>query len=419
MVDQNSLKAAVQAIKAGDRQTGGRILTRILKQDPQNELAWLWFSQCQTDPAKKRYCLSKALSINPNNRVAQQELKKLDIPARGKWLEQLSGIQRGILLIGLILVLSLLCVGGAILYGRIPLPSSPATVLPSDTPTATLPQMPVTQMPETQIPSTQTPEQTLTPTSPATLALTDTPVVTLTVPPTESLTPTVAATFTPSTTPTMAYGRPGPLASASHFASPPTIDGTWVEWPKNEMPVPYLVFGEAEWSGPKDLSASYKVGWDAQRLYVAVKVRDDHYIQNTNGKFLYKGDSMELLLDRDLKGDFDQKVLSSDDYRIGISPGNGAINGSREAYLWNPKDKAGNVFARITAMTDAPGTYRLEFALAWSIFDITPVKGAVYGFGFSVSDNDDFHQNVQQSVISTLQHRQVADPTTWGTLILK
>jgi hypothetical protein len=67
-------------------------------------------------------------------------------------------------------------------------------------------------------------------------------------------------------------------------------------------------------------------------------------------------------------------------------------------------------------MTDG---YRIEFAIPWSVFGISPVKGQLLGFAVSVSDNDNKTQDLQQTMISSAPHRVLTDPTTWGLLILK
>jgi len=72
----NKVQEAISLIKSGDRQNGQRLLSEVLKTDPENELAWLWMSTLVTGD-KKRFCLEKALSINPNNPQARQQLAQL------------------------------------------------------------------------------------------------------------------------------------------------------------------------------------------------------------------------------------------------------------------------------------------------------------------------------------------------------
>ncbi len=94
---------------------------------------------------------------------------------------------------------------------------------------------------------------------------------------------------------------------------PIKIDGDLSDWagvPGFTMAEPKFFFvgqgmSAAKWGGPKDLSATFRVMWDAQYLYVAVEVTDDH-VTEPHGS-LVKGnetgswddDGVELMLDED------------------------------------------------------------------------------------------------------------------------
>lgn len=71
------IKKAIQAIKVGDHQTAKKLLASILKEDPQNEHAWLYLTLCVTDPQQKQECLHRVLSINPNNQHALRAQARL------------------------------------------------------------------------------------------------------------------------------------------------------------------------------------------------------------------------------------------------------------------------------------------------------------------------------------------------------
>lgn len=70
------LQQAITLIKSGKRQDGQQLLLQTLKSEPENERAWLWMSTVVNEN-KRRYCLEKALSINPNNQQAKQVLARL------------------------------------------------------------------------------------------------------------------------------------------------------------------------------------------------------------------------------------------------------------------------------------------------------------------------------------------------------
>ncbi len=72
------MQNAIKAIKAGDMDTGRKLLSNILKKDRNHEDAWLWMSRTMPEPHKKRQCIERVLSINPNNEVALRIIDKMD-----------------------------------------------------------------------------------------------------------------------------------------------------------------------------------------------------------------------------------------------------------------------------------------------------------------------------------------------------
>lgn len=42
------------------------------------ELDWLWLYMQLADPAQRRYCLQRALAINPHSAIARRELELLE-----------------------------------------------------------------------------------------------------------------------------------------------------------------------------------------------------------------------------------------------------------------------------------------------------------------------------------------------------
>jgi hypothetical protein len=77
MPGDESFDQAIQAIKSGDKASAQKLLAASLSVDPDNERGWILLAGCVDDPAKKRYCLQKALAIQPENEEAQRALEKL------------------------------------------------------------------------------------------------------------------------------------------------------------------------------------------------------------------------------------------------------------------------------------------------------------------------------------------------------
>jgi competence protein ComEC len=74
----DKLRQAVQLIKAGNKQSALPILKEIVQAEPNNEMAWLWLYSCVESSSQKKYCLKKALEINPDNEKARAALFKME-----------------------------------------------------------------------------------------------------------------------------------------------------------------------------------------------------------------------------------------------------------------------------------------------------------------------------------------------------
>jgi hypothetical protein len=212
----------------------------------------------------------------------------------------------------------------------------------------------------------------------------------------------------------------GAFVGAFYAATTPKIDGALSEWGNSlANAVPYTVFGTTE------NTARFSLRWDDSYLYLAVKVTDNKFVQETSGGAnLYKGDSVEILLDADLKGDYCNREMTGDDYQLGISPGylQDPSLGGRTAYLWYPTGVKGprtvSIGAVLTAAPDPTG-WILEARIPWSVFGVSPTGGETYGFVFSVSDNDHPATAQQDGLISTVFKRSVPfNPMQWGTVQL-
>jgi hypothetical protein len=268
----------------------------------------------------------------------------------------------------------------------------------------------------------------ITPATPTALAVTETIAPTITpaptdtstpVPPTETaIPPSATATPIPPTNTPRPTVRAGGSIIASYLGTAPDINGYLGEWNLTRYQVTNVVFGRDRWDNAQDLSGSVMVGWDSHNLYLGVEVIDEDYEQNTGGENLFRGDSLEILIDTNLGADFYVNSLSSDDFQLGISPGSPVPDEDPEAYLWYPDSIRGSRSQVEIAAVRTDNGYTIEVAIPWSVFEMTPQAGVHYGFAFSVSDNDIDGGIAQQSMISNVSTRRLTDPTTWGDLLL-
>lgn len=249
------------------------------------------------------------------------------------------------------------------------------------------------------------------------------------IPPTEAI-PELTTSTLPASAPSPAVGMPTPTLSidleqrpngvilrAERLLDAPTIDGDLSEWGNSPYPVNQVTYGRISWSGEQDASGSFQVGWDMENLYFAVKVTDDTFVQISSGKYLFRGDSIEIQFDADLSSDFTSSILNTDDFQIGVTPGNfGSLPSG--LYRWFPASLAGPLLNASSAAMKHSDGYQLEGSIPWSTFGITPVLSTSFGFTLSISDNDAAGTASQQTLVSSVSTRMLTDPTTWGTLLL-
>ncbi len=71
------LQEAVALYKKGDKAQAMKLLAEIVRQEPNNSVAWYGLALCLDEADKKVYCLKKVLSLDPTHKKAQQLLEKL------------------------------------------------------------------------------------------------------------------------------------------------------------------------------------------------------------------------------------------------------------------------------------------------------------------------------------------------------
>ncbi|HEY57675.1 MAG TPA: hypothetical protein G4O04_03930 [Anaerolineae bacterium] len=255
------------------------------------------------------------------------------------------------------------------------------------------------------------------PTAPPTTLATVGPASPVASSPPPAPTATTQPTLVISPTP-VSYPEREPRVLAPLATSPLTIDGDWAEWPVLYNYVfNYVVFGADQYTGQGDLAGIFRVAWDADYLYLGVRVTDDRYVQLASGAMLYKGDSFEIQVDTARNADYFVSALNNDDDQFGFSPGN-PLGTNPEAYRWYPAGLAGVPAGVRLAAQDLGNAYLFEVAVPWSQLQVTPYQGLRLGFCISLSDNDDVGAQKQQTLMSNCPRRRLTDPTTWGTLIL-
>jgi tetratricopeptide (TPR) repeat protein len=73
----NTLEEAAKLYKNGDKQQATKLLSSLVRQEPNNSSAWYGLALCLDEVDKKVYCLEKVLEINPNHAKASKALDRI------------------------------------------------------------------------------------------------------------------------------------------------------------------------------------------------------------------------------------------------------------------------------------------------------------------------------------------------------
>jgi len=74
------LRAGIAAAKSGDLPQAAELFAQVVKIDPSSEQGWLGLGYCVSAPERREYCFRRVLALNPNNRIAREQLARLSKP---------------------------------------------------------------------------------------------------------------------------------------------------------------------------------------------------------------------------------------------------------------------------------------------------------------------------------------------------
>jgi TolB protein len=176
---ERNLRAGITAVRQGDRVRGRRLLSQVIRADPDNELAWMWMASAVNTNRERRACLERALEINPSNTRAREALAALPAASAADAAPTSAGSGGGGLNVGGILLALLF--GSAILVALVVGPDLFEAVVERFEPTPTAVVIAPTST-ASPIPPTRTPNlfdgTSLAPTLPPTFTPTRQPTPT-------------------------------------------------------------------------------------------------------------------------------------------------------------------------------------------------------------------------------------------------
>lgn len=78
MSDLSDLQPALEMLRRGDREGARRLLTDLIRRNPAEARLWLALAACVDEPERRRFCLERALALDPDLPAARRALESLE-----------------------------------------------------------------------------------------------------------------------------------------------------------------------------------------------------------------------------------------------------------------------------------------------------------------------------------------------------
>jgi hypothetical protein len=159
------------------------------------------------------------------------------------------------------------------------------------------------------------------------------------------------------------------ITAAKPALTAPVIDGDLTEsgWTVNNR-VEKMV------TGTSDNNLTFGTMWDAQNLYIAVKVLDANLKNDSGSSTTYQDDSVEIYIDGDNSR---SAVYGTDDHQITLGWHDTALS------------VGGSIPGIAFAQKDIAGGFTVEMSIPWTGIGIdSPIANSVLGFDVAYNDDD-------------------------------
>lgn len=180
--------------------------------------------------------------------------------------------------------------------------------------------------------------------------------------------------------------------------------GTPVDFARAELPetgrLPrmasrdYLIPNDPEngYEGAEDLSVESAVRWDAEKLYLAIDVRDDIHRQENTAERLWAGDSIQFALDTRADALPNVHSFGPDDYELSFGlTKSGPAKAFEYLYERGRRDAA---LAEVECNVFRKGdTTCYRIAVPWKTLKLKPFPGMIFGMNFIANDDDGHGRN--------------------------
>ena len=76
-MSSNTLYDAIALVRAGKNDEARQLIFDIIRNDSQNEMAWMWLAETLTSDVDRMKVLKACANINPESKIARMAITKL------------------------------------------------------------------------------------------------------------------------------------------------------------------------------------------------------------------------------------------------------------------------------------------------------------------------------------------------------
>lgn len=179
------------------------------------------------------------------------------------------------------------------------------------------------------------------------------------------------------------------LPAATAFAQAPpldlprldgiAVDGNAADWGGNGFRIAVLAADDGRVKSPDDLTAAFRLGWNADGLLLLVKVHDNSLVEGDSADTLYQGDSTETFFCNPDGGNLFQAI---------IAPGCDPKAPEPRVRLYDERPNAPKGLSVKVARTRSADGHILEALYPWPLLRMEPRVGTALDFGLWQNDLD-------------------------------
>jgi CubicO group peptidase (beta-lactamase class C family) len=158
-----------------------------------------------------------------------------------------------------------------------------------------------------------------------------------------------------------------------------TVDGRAADWGERGFRITVLATDDGRVKAPDDLTAAFRLGWDAGGLLLLAEVRDNALVESPSADSLYDGDSIETFFCSTTGGGFLQAI---------IAPGCDPKVTEPRVHLYDERPNVPEGLSVQVARTRSNDGYLLEARYPWPLLRVEPQLGAAFDFGLWHNDVD-------------------------------